>query len=378
MDSIKKVLVCPLNWGLGHASRIIPVIYELIQQKYDVHIGADGHTMVLIKQEFPGLKYIRFPSFSVTYAKGSLLALRIILQIPKIIYGIFKEHNELKKIISSYSIELVISDNRYGLWNRKINTVFVTHQIFIKLPVLARFMEPCINRIIRHIILKYDQCWIPDFPDADNNLTGDLSHRAKIPHNVKYIGVLSRFTQYTENMRIPGDYLYDLIVIISGPEPQRTLLEKSISEKIRASDYKAFIIQGKPGERSAQDVSKNLTTSPHMPASELLDVINKSKYIICRSGYSTIMDLIVLKRTAMLIPTPGQTEQEYLARYLSDYFLSVSQNKINLQNLLSELAEFKPYFNSRGKKSLAEHIRNLDFSEKNTKKSDSNKSQYKS
>jgi uncharacterized protein (TIGR00661 family) len=378
LDTIKRVLVCPLNWGLGHASRMIPVIYELVQQKYDLYIGADGHAMILLKQEFQGLKYIRFPSFSVTYAKGRLLTLRIILQIPKIIYGILKEHKELKRIISSYSIDLVISDNRYGLWNRKITTVFVTHQIFIKLPVFTRFLEPCIDRIIRYIILKYDQCWIPDFPDTYNNLTGDLSHSAKIPHNAKYIGVLSRFSMYNKNMRISGDYLYDLLVIISGPEPQRTILEKSISEKIRASDYKAFIIQGKPCERPSPYVSENITISPHLPASKLLDIINKSKFIICRSGYSTIMDLIVLKRTALLIPTPGQTEQEYLAGYLSDYFLAVNQNKIDLQNSVIKLAEFKPDCNNKIEKSLTEHIRSLTLSEKNTKESDSNKSQQKS
>ena len=337
---MKKVLVCPLNWGLGHASRVIPVIYELINQGYEVYIGADGDVLDLLKKEFPTLKHIVFPSFNVCYGSRISLALRIIIQIPKIIAGILREHNSLKRIISSYSIDIVISDNRFGLWNKKIFSVFITHQIFIKLPPSLSFLTSVITKINRKIILKYDQCWIPDFKDSEISLSGELSHNDNIPGNARYIGLLSRFTKYNKVSISSGDYLYDLLVIVSGPEPQRSIFERLLTDKIKNSGYRAFILQGKPQEKSSANIYPRITVSPHLPPPELINVISKSKYIICRSGYSTIMDLIVLKRTAILIPTPGQSEQEYLARHLSGFFIYADQNNIDLKKCISELEKF--------------------------------------
>jgi len=364
---IIKVLVCPLNWGLGHASRIIPIIYELIQCKFDVYIGADGYALELLKQEFPALKFIKFPSYTITYGKRKSLAVKIIIQLPKIIFRILKEHLELTRIISSYSIDLVISDNRYGLWNKKINTIFITHQIVIKLPKLLRFLEIGIYKLNKQIISKYNQCWIPDYNDPDNNLTGELSHKYKIPVNTKFIGPLSRFAKYKKIKSVFENYKYDLIVILSGPEPQRTIFEEHITDKIQKSNYKAYIVQGKPGKNPEAKISKNITAVSHLSTKELFNMINDSKYIICRSGYSTIMDLIVLQRTAILIPTPGQTEQEYLARHMSKYFHHINQDKIDLEKSINELQKFQPLFYNRKNKELIEYIRQLDLLEKQTK-----------
>ena len=228
----KKVLICPLNWGLGHASRIIPIINELIQHKFNILIGADGYALELLKQEFPALNFIKFPSFKITYGKRKSLVFKIILQIPKIIFGILKEHLELKRIISQYSIDLVISDNRYGLWNKKITSIFITHQIGIKLPGSLRFLEPGIYKLNKQVISRYNQCWIPDYEDSRYNLTGDLTHKYKLPDNTKFIGPLSRFAKYSEIKPNIKNYKYDLIVILSGPEPQRTIFEEYITNSI--------------------------------------------------------------------------------------------------------------------------------------------------
>ncbi len=376
-EKTKKILVCPLNWGLGHASRIIPVIYELIHHRYDVYIGADGNAMNLLKLEFPEQKFIRFPSFTVRYGKKKSMVPQMLLQIPKVILGIIKENIVLKKLIKSYSIDFVISDNRFGLWSKKACTIYITHQINIKLPLPLRFFEPAINKINRLIILKYNQCWIPDFEHHKNNLTGDLSHGKNLPYNARFIGPLSRFKLCAGNNTYTGKFNYDIMVIMSGPEPQRTMLEEILTGQIKNSKYKALIVQGRPGVKQINRITDNITRISHMSTGEFLKTINRSKYIICRSGYSTIMDLIAIKRTAVLIPTPGQTEQEYLAGYLSRSFCSTEQNKIELEEIIKKLHRYQPVIFESSDPGLKDYVKNLDLLEEHAKKSNCDKSQSK-
>jgi UDP:flavonoid glycosyltransferase YjiC (YdhE family) len=368
LEKTKKVLVCPLNWGLGHASRIIPIVHELIRLRYEVYIGAEGYVLQLLKQEFPEIRFILFPSYTVTYGKGKSVILPVILQIPKIILGIIKEHNVLKKLIATYSIDAVISDNRFGLWSKKAFTVYITHQINILLPGPFRFMEPFIYLINRLIILKYDRCWIPDFQTDKRNLTGALSHRYKLPGNAVFIGPLSRFSIYRENSGFTGEFNYDLFVILSGPEPQRTMLEDILTGEIKKSDFRAVIAQGRPGEKQTFKILENIIRVSHLSTYEFLKYICQSRYIICRSGFSTIMDLIYLKRTAMLIPTPGQTEQEYLARYLSQYFPSMEQDNISLDQIIKKLNEYEPESFNLSDSELKNYIQNLVFKKPDRKR----------
>ena len=186
----KKILICPLNWGLGHASRLIPVIRELLNSKFRVYIGAAGYSLELLRQEFPELQYINFPSFTVTYGKRKSLSLLLLLQLPKIIYGIIKEHAALKKLVKRYSIDIIISDNRFGLWSKKVPAIYITHQVHVILPRRLQFFEPLIYRLHRQIISKYSECWIPDFADPLDNLSGKLSHVHRQPSNNKFIGPL--------------------------------------------------------------------------------------------------------------------------------------------------------------------------------------------
>jgi len=374
LKKIKKVLVCPLNWGLGHASRIIPVIDELIRCKYNVYIGAEGYSLQLLKQEFPELTFIIFPSFTVSYGRRNSLVLPMILQFPKIIYGIIKEHIFLKRLIIKHSIDLIISDNRFGLWSKKAYSVYITHQINILLPGWLRFFEPLINKINRFIISRYNQCWIPDSENDKSNLTGILSHKSKIPDNATFIGPLSRFYKYYKNNRHTKELNYDLLVIMSGPEPQRTMLEDLLTGEIKKSDYRVLIVEGKPGQKQINKITDNITTVSHLSTHEFLNVIDQSRYIICRSGYSTIMDLLSLQRTAVLIPTPGQTEQEYLARYLSGSFYSIEQNKIKLEYLIKKMNRYKPVIFDSTNSQLKNYIRNLGILKNQTKECNSKKS----
>jgi len=374
----KNILVCPLNWGLGHASRLIPVIRELLNSKFRVYIGAAGYSLELLKQEFPEPEYINFPSFTVTYGKRKSLSLQLFLQLPKIIYGIIREHAALKKLVKCYSIDLVISDNRFGLWSKKVPAIYITHQLHVILPHCLRLFEPLIYRLHRQIISRYSECWVPDFADPLDNLSGKLSHVHRQPSNIKFIGPLSRFSSYPVKSTINKRYSYDIAIILSGPEPQRTIVEKQLIDEIRNSQYNALIIRGRPDKKQITETSENIALVSHMPTGEFVNMIRLSRYIICRSGYSTIMDLAALKRTAVLIPTPGQTEQEYLARQLSAYFYCAEQDSFNLAGAIEEIKKYRgPDFKMTDSE-LKKQIQNLHNLKKQAEKRNNKKSQRKS
>jgi len=340
----KKVLVCPLNWGLGHATRDVQIIKELLNVGFDVIIGADAAPLSFLHQQFTELQSVIFPSFQITYPTNGSMALKMALSVPKILYGIIKEHHHLKKIIKDNCIDIVISDNRYGLWNKKIYSIFITHQSLIKTPFKFKFLEKCLNAVNHWFINKFDTCWIPDF-DGEFNISGELSHGNKLPENIKYIGILSRFKS-----NIKSDFVlnketdkYDILVILSGPEPQRSILEEILKEQISATIYKALFVLGKPLESIGYE-NNNIKFINHLQSSELEKLMLETPVIISRSGYSTIMDLVRLNKSAILIPTPGQTEQEYLAKLMMErkWFYAVSQNDFNLEMAFQKYFAYKP------------------------------------
>jgi len=336
----KTVIICPLNWGLGHATRDTVIIKHLLSNDCTVIIGADKAPLFFLKQEFPQLKYIKIPSTEISYpAKGSMF-LKMLLYVPKLLSGIYNEHKLLKKILVENKIDAVISDNRFGLWNKKITSIFITHQIRIMMPKGLKFLEKPVYLLNRFFINKYDYCLIPDFENKDN-LSGRLSHDVKLPKNTKYIGILSRF-DINKQIKFKNTEQYDILAVISGPEPQRTILESILIAKFENTKHKYLIIRGKPLSKNKVDI-KNIVFKNHLKTEELQYFILNTPVIITRSGYSTIMDLVTLKKTAksklstkvILVPTPGQTEQEYLSEYLKNkkMFYSVLQSELNYTTL---------------------------------------------
>ena len=336
---MKTVLVCPLDWGLGHATRCIPIIRVLIEHKFKVIIGSDDLPLELLRQEFPEIPFITLKGYNIRYPQNGSMTWKMIASIPKILSTIIKEHKILKKIISDYKIDIVISDNRYGLWNKKIKSIFITHQLKILSPNRNKFIEKLIQKINFFFIKKYDECWIPDF-EGEENLSGLLSHDAKIKKNVYFVGPLSRFEKASENENL--EFIYDFTAIISGPEPQRTIFENLIMNQTKDSSIKGNIILGKPNENIVSKLNENVHLFSHLKASELQKMILQSNVIICRSGYSSIMDLCQLNKKAILVPTPGQTEQEYLAEFLKEkkYFYTTNQKNFTIDESMNQ---FKNY-----------------------------------
>ncbi len=309
----RKVLVCPLNWGLGHATRCVPIIRRLLNEGNEVIVALDGFPLQFIKAQFPNIQTIEYKSYPVRYSKGKSQVLAMLFLLPKLVFYGIKEHRWLDKTIEDEFIDMVISDNRFGLWSRKVHSIYITHQVMIKMPLFLRIFEKIGYKIHKFIIEKYDECWIPDYA-SQKNLSGDLSHKYFLPFNARFIGTLSRFDK---NNTIEENATYKIVVIISGVEPQRSIFENKMIEKYRNSLDKTAILQGLPSEIQNNQQHGNVELISHLSDEEFIALLKGCEEIICRTGYSTIMDLEVLGvlHKAVFYPTEGQTEQEYLAQF---------------------------------------------------------------
>ena len=329
-----RILVAPLDWGLGHSTRCIPIIKELILQGCEVYIVADKKRFYLLKKEFPDTVLLRYKGYEIEYSRQNrFLIFKLLFQIPKVFLRVIAEKKWLEKIIEQNNIDAVVSDNRFGMYNKRIPSVYLTHQLYIKTG--NQIVEQIAQRIHYFFLKKFTACWVPD--SKENGLAGELSHPKKLPQNITYIGPLSRFRKDSNEEKI-----YDLLIILSGPEPQRTIFENKIFADLKTINANIFLIRGLPGETNKPKSLSNVLIENHLDAAELNATIEKSKMVLCRSGYTSVMDLSVLKKKAILVPTPGQTEQEYLATYLMSkgYFFSMSQKEFSLKKAMEGAASF--------------------------------------
>jgi uncharacterized protein (TIGR00661 family) len=302
----KNILIAPLNWGLGHATRCIPIINALIENGFNPILASDGVALELLKKEFPNLKTLELPSYHIEYAKnGKNFKWKMFKNSPKMIAAILEEKKIIKKWIKEFNIDGIISDNRLGVYSKKITSVFITHQ----LRVLTGNTTWISSKLHQNIIKKFNECWIPDFKEKPN-LTGKLGHIKDSNLKLKYIGPLSRIVK----KEMP--HKYDLMVILSGPEPQRGMLQIILQEEVTQFDGKVLFIKGIIEKEQKKIQVANVTYYNFMNSAEIENAFNESKVVLCRSGYTTIMDLSKLGKKAFFIPTPGQYEQEYLAKKL--------------------------------------------------------------
>jgi UDP:flavonoid glycosyltransferase YjiC (YdhE family) len=341
-----KILIAPLDWGLGHATRCIPVIKELIKNECEVIVASEGPQMALLKQEFPLLRFVPLRGYRLRFGRNRWLTnLRIIFQIPKLLIRINRENRWLGRFIAREHPDAVISDNRYGLCSPSILSVFITHQLYIRTP-LGRAVEKKLQQINYRYINRFSICWIPDY-EKNHTLTGQLAHPEKLPSiALRYLGPLTRFERISPlPLSLPA--LTDILVLLSGPEPQRTILEKILIKEIRQHQGNAVMVRGLPGRSDSFSGLPNLLVYNHLPAETLNRLICDSKFVISRSGYSSVMDILSLGKKSILIPTPGQSEQEYLASYLFDQHLvfRAKQGGFSLKNSLDAARKF-PFVDS--------------------------------
>jgi UDP-N-acetylglucosamine transferase subunit ALG13 len=333
------ILIAPLDWGLGHASRCIPIIKYLSLIDCDVIIASDGIQQSLLQAEFPHLQFINLPGYRVTFSKNRWKTLiKYFWQIPKILISINQENKWLQNFLLKNRVDAIISDNRYGLSNKNISSIFITHQLTIRSP-FGIFFENLFQKINYYYINKFNECWVPDFEDSDN-MGGKLSHPDEMPlTSVKFLGRLSRIVNQKSFSKS-----IQLLVILSGPEPQRSIFEEILLAQLQTYGETTVFIRGLPGKTESLINSKdNLSIYNHASATALNEYINEATFIISRSGYSTVMDLMGLMKKCIFVPTPGQSEQEYLAEYLSSrkFCLSYKQSKFHLGKAIREAAMYK-------------------------------------
>ncbi|WP_299062930.1 glycosyltransferase family protein [uncultured Polaribacter sp.] len=313
----KKIIIAPLNWGLGHATRCIPVINALLENNFTPIIASDGKALLFLQQEFPTLETLKLPAYNIKYSKN--LKLSVLLQIPKIAKAVKKEKQIVNNFIKqNKDVVGVISDNRFVISSNLVPSVYITHQI----NVLSGFTTFISSFVHQQIIKKFDECWIPDNPNSQ--FSGKLS-ATKPKLNAKFIGVLSRFKK--ENL--PKNI--DVLVILSGVEPNRTILETKLISEFKNDVRNIVFVLGKVENQQKKWFSERITFYNYVLSKELQDLINSSKIVICRSGYSSIMDLAVLHKKVFFIPTEHQPEQEYLARYLKEKEYSPFSNIVDFE-----------------------------------------------
>jgi uncharacterized protein (TIGR00661 family) len=333
-----RILVAPLDWGLGHATRCIPIIHELLRQDCEVWLAAEGGQEALLKKEFPSLPLLNLRGYRVKYGRSAIgLVWNLLNQVGQVIKAIGHENKWLKKIVAEHGFDAVIADNRFGLYHQTIPCIFITHQLTIKSP-LGKWTERILQKRNYQYINRFAECWVPDEERLDN-LAGELSHPRRKPTTIiKYLGILSRFERDDAIAAEKGR----LLIILSGPEPQRTILENKIIKDIAHYPGYATIVRGLPGSNILIPSTNQIRFYNHLPAEELNKEINRAEYVISRSGYSTIMDIAKLRKKGILVPTPGQAEQEYLAWYmqLKQLAMHVDQRSFSLQNALQLAGSF--------------------------------------
>jgi uncharacterized protein (TIGR00661 family) len=328
----KNILVAPLNWGLGHATRCIPIINAIIENGDNPIIASDGEALLLLKKEFANLRFIELPSYNINYSRpGASLKWKMVKDMPKVLKAVIQEHRTLKKLIKTEIIHGVIADNRMGLFNVSIPCVYVTHQLRV-LSGNTTWLSTLLHQLF---IKRFKTCWIPDVT-ADQNLSGILSKVAISGIKQVYMGPLSRFQN-------TGSYQkkYDLLVLLSGPEPQRGILEKKLLSELQNYKGEVLFVAGKLASEQIVVKKGDLTYYNYLSTDGLQKALDRSAVVLSRSGYTSIMDLCKLGKKAFFIPTPGQHEQEYLAHKLQkDGIVPFATQDAFTINMLERVAQY--------------------------------------
>lgn len=338
MNTGKRILIAPLDWGLGHATRCIPIIRLLLKKNCTVFIASSGRALELLRKEFPEIRCFKIVPYNPVYSSGASMVFSMAMQVPKFFNTIRKEQTQIEKIVERNLIDVVVSDNRYGAYSKKVKSIFITHQLNIQMPGFMKWFEETVNRQNEKFIHRFAECWIP--APQKNFIPLLLQHKGNL--NLRYLGFLSRF----EKKALPKKF--KVCAICSGPEPQRSVFENLLTPQLRKMSEPTIIIRGKTETPNKYfNKYQQFTIANYLTTEDLNEVIEQSEIVIARSGYSTVMDLARVEARAVFIPTPGQTEQEYLAAELSKskVAFSVKQSQFDLKSALVQAENYSGFHN---------------------------------
>ncbi|MBS1587228.1 MAG: glycosyl transferase family 28 [Bacteroidetes bacterium] len=332
----KNILVAPLDWGLGHTSRCVPVIRHLQASGHKVVFAGNEWQIDFIYKTFPGIETAFLDGYDVSYSRhGRGFITAILLQLPGILSTIHKEHNWLINICNHHHFDGIISDNRYGLYHPSIPSVIMTHQLHVQTGK-GKLADNIFAWLHYKMLQRFSTCWAVDLA-GDPDLSGSLAHPDSLPRNTSYLGLLSQFDVAKDQ-----EQEKHLLVLLSGPEPQRSILSALLWQQAKVHTRKVVFVEGSNAVTEPEQIPEHITYHKQLTREALQPLIANASIVICRSGYSSIMDLVALNKKAILIPTPGQTEQEYLAKHLqqSGMFYSAVQKGFNLEKTLRNATSF--------------------------------------
>ncbi len=332
------------SWGLGHATRSLPIIRKLIKENHNLTIISSDRSLQLLKKELgPNITYLDIPDYPMLVSENTRQFIaKSMVYWPYFIKRMEDGLQQLQRILRQTSCDRIISDGRYDMYSKSIPSFFISHQMRIMNPLRIQLFEWGSETFNKFFFKRFKEVIIPDF--KENGLSGDLSHNLKKINENKlhYVGILSDFSY--RDLEKDVDYFISL----SGPEPQRSILEGRIIDQIDVLQGKIVMSLGKTEETEVPE-QKNIQTYTYLSKDEREELLNRSKLVISRSGYSTIMDLAVIGSKALMIPTPGQIEQEYLAQHLkkTNTCHTTTQDILNLKKD-TEKALKTNGFSSRG------------------------------
>jgi uncharacterized protein (TIGR00661 family) len=359
----KAVCIAPLDWGLGHATRCIPLIHALEALNFTIYIAGEGKQASILKEAFPNAHFIPLKGYRIHYAKEKkFLIPTILFQVPKIVISIIQEHQWLKKISKQYRFDLIISDNRFGFFHKNITSVFITHQLEIQTPF--NWLTRLCQNISYRFINKFNACWVADM-QPPNHIAGNLVNTKRLPAiDIWYMNCLSRLQDFVQTNN--NENKIKFLGIVSGPEPQRSIFENILWNSGNELNYPFVIVAGMPDDKLYNKLTSKGNLYHHLSGKALADQINDAEFIICRGGYTTLLELIPFKKKLILIPTPGQTEQEYLAKYwhAKKWAISFEQENFNLLDALKAANTFEyqtPRFLSFNQEALANELKRLSL-----------------
>jgi len=330
MKHMKHILVSPLSWGLGHATRDLPIIRHFLARGHHVTVAGEGRALALLKQEVPQCDFTELKDYPLPFSAGKYFVPKFLATAPRMLAAIEREGAAVRRLLEERTFDLILSDNRFRVRSDRTPSFLISHQLrFMTPPGLGPFeiVTETFNYLYMH---KFDRIIVPDAADPAENLSGRLSHEMrflKAPRKVYYAGVLSSVAR----LDVPQDV--DLFISISGPDPPRAQMEALILGHVRELDMGRIVVTlGKPEARGVQSLTDRVTVYGFLDRAGQQEMLNRAKMVVCRSGYTTMMELAELRKRALIIPTPGQTEQEYLGRYCRErgFFHSVSQYELDL------------------------------------------------
>jgi len=333
-----KVLFAVCSWGLGHATRDLPLIRGILKAGHDLTLVGKGRSLDLLRNELKDrCHYVSIPDYSSAYSEKDFSVTKFVGYFPIYINEIVKEHSRIKRLVREKKYERIVSDSRFGVYDKEIPSYFISHQLRFIAPARVKLFEMATEGFNYSFFKEnFSMFLVPD--NKENPLSGDLSHNLKYfkESKVKYLGIFSDLKKREVEQDI------DYFISLSGPEPQRTVLEKIILKQAPLLKGKVVIALGKPEDRKER-IFNHLHIFDYLERKRQEEIMNRAKLVITRSGYTTLMELVALEKKALLIPTPGQTEQVYLAEYhkRKKNFYSVTQDKLNLVRDVEKANEYK-------------------------------------